>query len=77
MAEAIEAGRSKLAEFERRIDAGEFDRGGFHRFVQREIYPLLAEGALTEEEFARLVKRWSSRVDPYNPYRAVKEVSLQ
>ncbi len=50
----------------RRIEAGEFDDGSFHRFVQSEIYPLLTSGELSEDEFTQLVRNWSQRNYPFD-----------
>jgi hypothetical protein len=39
----------------RRVDAGEFDGGDkFHRFVTREIYPLLVAGTLKADDLKAL-----------------------
>lgn len=56
----------KLSEFESRIQAGEFDSGGFHRAVQHELFPLLGEGALQPEAFKQLVTVWALRNHPFD-----------
>ncbi len=56
----------RVREIERRIDAGEFDDGSFHRFVAAEIYPLLGEGELDEAAFTALVVRYAHRSYPFD-----------
>ncbi len=55
---------SIIETLEKQIEAGELDGGSFHRFVQKEIYPLLASGELSEWDFAELVVKWSRRNYP-------------
>lgn len=50
-----------------RINAGEFDLAGgkdFHRFVVKEIYPLLAEGTLKTEDLEKIAEVFSARANP-------------
>lgn len=56
----------KLSNFESRIQAGEFDNGGFHRAVQQDLFPLLGEGALQPEAFKQLVAVWAMRNHPFD-----------
>jgi len=56
----------KLSDFESRIQAGEFDNGGFHRAVQQELFPFLGEGALQPEAFKQLVALWAVRNHPFD-----------
>jgi hypothetical protein len=57
-----------MAGFFNRIDAGEFDQpeDAFHRFVVKEIYPLLGGGTLTAKDLEVIARKYSSRADPYN-----------
>ena len=54
--------------FLRRIDAGEFDQAedAFHRFVVKEIYPLLGAHSLTAADLERITRKYSAHADPYN-----------
>ena len=51
-----------------RIQAGEFDPGhtDFHRFVVKEIYPLLGAGTLKPEDLEKITKAYATRANPYN-----------
>ncbi len=49
-----------LREFMRRIDAGEFDSGDqFHRFVQKEVIPLLVAGTLNAADLEALSQHYA------------------
>ncbi|HUS17662.1 MAG TPA: hypothetical protein VM536_21915 [Chloroflexia bacterium] len=54
--------------FTTRITQGEFDQpeDAFHRFVVKEIYPLLGAGTLTAKDLELIAHRYSARADPYN-----------
>jgi hypothetical protein len=57
-----------LRAFYARINAGEFDLAGgkdFHRFVVKEIYPLLAAGTLQTEDLEKIAEVFSARANPY------------
>lgn len=56
----------QLASFESRIQAGEFDRGGFHLAVQQELFPLLGDGSVEPDRFNRLVTLWAMRSHPFD-----------
>ena len=58
-----------LRAFYARINAGEFDLAGgkdFHRFVVKEIYPLLADGTLKTEDLEKIAEVFSTRANPFN-----------
>ena len=55
-----------LRAFEADINAGAFDKAGFHRAVQTKVYPLLASGFLSEQAFAQLVRKWAERSNPFD-----------
>jgi len=57
-----------MAGFIDRIGAGEFDQpeDAFHRFVVKEIYPLLGSGTLTAKDLDVIAHVYSTRADPYN-----------
>jgi hypothetical protein len=57
---------ARLSAFEARIQAGDFDHGGFHLAVQSELYPLLGDGLLEPSAFDRLVHLWASRNHPFD-----------
>jgi hypothetical protein len=59
-----------------RIASGEFDPGhkDFHRFVVKEIYPLLGDATLTVEDLERITKAYSARADPYNAGNSIVNV---
>ena len=54
--------------FVNRIGQGEFDQpeDAFHRFVVKEIYPLLGSGTLTAKDLDLIAHAYSARADPYN-----------
>jgi len=56
----------RLAAFEAKIEANDFDGRPFHNVVKEEVYPLLGEEALSTEVFQRLVRKWASRNYPYD-----------
>jgi hypothetical protein len=56
----------RVAAFEARIEAGEFDHDGFHRAVQQDLFPLLGEGALKPDAFSHLVGLWAKRTHPFD-----------
>lgn len=63
-----------LAQFESRIDSGDFEGRPFHNIVREELYPLLGEGDLEEEVFSRLVRKWASKNYPYDwPVRSYQD----
>ena len=57
-----------IAGFVNRIGQGEFDQpeDAFHRFVVKEIYPLLGSGTLTAKDLDLIAHVYSARSDPYN-----------
>jgi hypothetical protein len=57
-----------MAGFINRIGQGEFDQpeDAFHRFVVKEIYPLLGSGTLTAKDLDLIAHVYSARADPYN-----------
>ena len=57
-----------IAGFINRIGAGEFDQpeDAFHRFVVKEIYPLLGSGTLDAGDLDVIAHAYSTRADPYN-----------
>lgn len=55
-----------IRRFEARIENGEFEGRPFHNVVKDELYPLLADGSLTEAEFSRLVRAWAQKNYPYD-----------
>ena len=57
-----------ISGFQTRIDQGEFDQpeDAFHRFVVKEIYPLLGSGTLNAKDLLLIARTYSARADPYN-----------
>src|SRR5215217_6311407 len=57
-----------IAGFLNRIGAGEFDQpeDAFHRFVVKEIYPLLGAGTFNAKDLELIAHAYSARADPYN-----------
>jgi hypothetical protein len=57
-----------MAGFINRIGQGEFDQpeDAFHRFVVKEIYPLLGNGTFTAKDLDVIAHVYSARADPYN-----------
>jgi hypothetical protein len=60
-----------------RIDQGEFDQpeDAFHRFVVKEIYPLLGSGTLNAKDLELVARTYSARADPYNRGDATPEAA--
>jgi hypothetical protein len=49
-----------------RVNAGEFDADGtFHRFIARDVYPLLGQGKLTTTGLVTLTRTYSLRNNPH------------
>jgi hypothetical protein len=62
---AEEAGQI-LREFEARVESGALAPGTFHNAVQAELFRLIASGALSENDFSRLVERWAEKNHPWD-----------
>ena len=66
-----------LPGFLKRIAAGEFDAdGAFHRFVAKEIYPLLGQGALTTAGLVQITRAFAARANPHARWAADLEKGL-
>ena len=65
--------------FLRRIEAGEFDQpeDAFHRFVVKEIYPLLGARTITGKDLERITQKYSGHADPYNKGYETHEAALK
>lgn len=60
-----------------RIAAGEFDAdGSFHRFVAKEVYPLLSQGTLTLDDLIELTRQYAARKNPHIHWMADLEKGL-
>ncbi|MEP7357011.1 MAG: hypothetical protein ABI847_07210 [Anaerolineales bacterium] len=57
-----------IAGFLTRIGQGELDQpeDAFHRFVVKEIYPLLGAGTFNTKDLELIAHAYSARNDPYN-----------
>lgn len=66
--------RAIISDFAGRIEANEFEGRSFHGVVRSELYPLLAEGQLSADEFSRLVRKWAQQNYPLGwPVRSYQE----
>lgn len=62
-----EAERQQLiAQFEAKIDGGEFAGRSFHNAVKDELYPLIGDGNLEPATFAHLVRKWARANNPHD-----------
>jgi hypothetical protein len=55
-----------VAEFEAKIEGGEFAGRSFHAAVKEMLYPLLGSGDMDQETFARLVRKWAKSSNPHD-----------
>jgi hypothetical protein len=55
-----------VAEFEARIESGDWSGKPFHAVVKEELFPLIGEGALNQRQFARLVQKWAGKNHPFD-----------
>lgn len=63
-----------LGDFEAKVESGDFGGRPFHNVVRQQLYPLLGEEQLSEEEFSRLVRMWAVSNYPFDwPKRSYQE----
>lgn len=60
-----------IADFEAKIESGQFSGKSFHAVVKEELYPLIGEETMGLEQFTRLVQKWANKNYPHDwPSRA-------
>ena len=55
-----------LADFQAKMDAGEFGDRPFHNLMMEHLFPLLGDGSLEPEKFSALVRRWAGDHYPWD-----------